>query len=166
MHGRNVLAHTRMFPLALAIILAASVASVRAQEKKEMEKSLYDRLGGVYAIASVVDDFIDRLLVNDILNANPAIKEARDRVPKAGLKYRVTELVCQVTGGPQKYTGRTMKDSHKHMNITDKEWEAMVADFKGTLNKFKVPEKEQQELIAIVGSTKPDIVIPAIMKVK
>ncbi|HET6273634.1 MAG TPA: group 1 truncated hemoglobin, partial [Bacteroidota bacterium] len=120
---------------------------------------LYDRLGGVYAIASVVDDFIERLLVNDILNANPAIKEARDRVPKAGLKYRVTELVCEVTGGPQKYTGRSMKDSHKHLNITEKEWDAMVADFKVTLNKFKVPTKEQAELIGIVATTKADIVM-------
>jgi hemoglobin len=132
-------------------------ASANAQDKNE--KPLYDRLGGVYAIATVVDDFIERLLVNDILNANPAIKEARDRVPKAGLKYRVTELVCQVTGGPQKYSGRSMKDSHKHLNITEKEWDAMAADFKVTLDKFKVPAKEQNELFAIVGTTRGDIVM-------
>ena len=143
--------------VAIACVLLTSWTSAIAQEKKE--KSLYDRLGGVYAIASVVDDFIERLLVNDILNANPAIKEARDRVLKAGLKYRVTELVCQVTGGPQKYTGRSMKDSHKHLNITEKEWDAMVADFKVTLNKFKVPTKEQEELIGIVATTKADIVM-------
>ena len=142
---------------AVAVVLLTSWTSVIAQEKKE--QSLYDRLGGVYAIASVVDDFIERLLVNDILNANPAIKEARDRVPRAGLKYRVTELVCEVTGGPQKYTGRSMKDSHAHLNITEREWDAMVADFKATLNKFKVPEKEQGELIGIVGTTKADIVV-------
>ena len=142
---------------AVVVVLLTSWTSVIAQEKKE--QSLYDRLGGVYAIASVVDDFIERLLVNDILNANPAIKEARDRVPKAGLKYRVTELVCEVTGGPQKYTGRSMKDSHKHLNITEKEWDAMVADFKVTLNKFKVPTKEQAELIGIVATTKADIVM-------
>jgi len=110
------------------------------------EKSLYDRLGGVYAIATVVDDFIERLLVNDVLNANPAIKEARDRVPKAGLKFRVTELVCQVTGGPEKYTGRSMVDSHKHLNITEKEWQAMKDDFKKSLDHFNVPAKEQDEL--------------------
>ena len=143
--------------VAVAFVLLTSWTSAITQEKKE--KSLYDRLGGVYAIASVVDDFIERLLVNDILNANPAIKEARERVPKAGLKYRVTELVCEVTGGPQKYTGRSMKDSHKHLNITEKEWDAMVADFKVTLNKFKVPEKEQEELIGIVATTKADIVM-------
>jgi hemoglobin len=140
-----------------AIVVLTMGATVIAQEKKE--KSLYDRLGGVYAIATVVDDFIERLLVNDVLNANPAIKEARDHVPKAGLKFRVTELVCQVTGGTEKYTGRSMKDSHKHLNITEKEWDAMVAEFKVTLNKFKVPQKEQDELIAIVATTKADIVM-------
>jgi len=128
------------------------------------EKSLYDRLGGVYAIATVVDDFIERLLVNDVLNANPKIKEARDRVPRAGLKYRVTSLVCQVTGGPEQYAGRTMKDSHAHLNITEKEWQAMAADFKASLDKFKVPAKEQGELIAIVESTKKDIVVAASTK--
>lgn len=140
----------------LLIVLSNNGSSGFAQEKKE--KSLYERLGGVYAIATVVDDFIERLLVNDVLNSNPAIKEARDRVPKAGLKFRVTALVCQVTGGPEVYTGRNMKEAHKHLNITEKEWDAMVADFKKTLDKFKVPQKEQNELFAIVGSTKSDIV--------
>jgi len=128
------------------------------------ERSLYDRLGGVYAIAVVVDDFLDRVVDDPVLNANPRIKEARDRVPKAGLKYRVTELVCQVTGGPCTYTGRSMKDSHAHLNITEKEWQALLHDFRQSLEKFKVPEKEQQELIAIVESTKKDIVVPASAK--
>jgi hemoglobin len=145
-----------MLYIMIAIFILTIGTSSQAQEK---EKSLYDRLGGVYAIATVVDDFIERLLVNDVLNANPKIKEARDRVPKAGLKYRVTELVCQVTDGPQKYTGRSMKESHVHLNITEKEWDAMAADFKATLDKFKVPQKEQDELFTIVGSTKSDIVM-------
>ncbi len=120
-----------------------------------------DRLGGVYAIATVVDDFIDRVVDNAILNANPAIKEARDRVPRAGLKYRVTEMVCQATGGPCKYTGRSMKEAHAHLNITQKEWDALVVDFKASLAKFNVPAKEQEELLAIVNSTKKDIVVPS-----
>lgn len=139
--------------LVLALIAAAPLAAQQAPDT-----SLYGRLGGVYAIATVVDDFIERLLVNDVLNANPRIKEARDRVPKAGLKYRVTELVCQVTGGPCKYTGRTMQQSHAHLNISEREWDAMVADFRVTLNKLQVPAREQGQLIAIVATTKPDIV--------
>ena len=66
-----------------------------------------------------------------------------------------------MTGGPCKYTGRTMKESHQHLNITQAQWDAMVADFKTTLGKFKVPQREQQELITIVGSTKSDIVRPS-----
>ena len=69
-------------------------------------------------------------------------------------------MICQVTGGPETYTGRTMKESHAHLNITETEWQAMVDDFKKTLDKFKVPEQEQKELLAIVESTKADIVIP------
>jgi hemoglobin len=80
-------------------------------------------------------------------------------VPKAGLKFHVTALVCQVTGGPCTYTGRSMKAAHAHLNINDEQWQAMVAEFRATLNKFNVPAKEQGELVAIVGSTKPDIVI-------
>lgn len=143
--------------LALILMVSCLPAGVRAEQASG--PSLYERLGGVYAIATVVDDFIERLLVNDTLNANPAIKEARERVPKAGLKYRVTALVCQVTGGPEVYTGRSMKDAHAHLNITGQEWQAMLADFKLTLDKFDVPEAEQQELFAIVGSTKPEIVM-------
>ena len=133
--------------------------AAEAQSAEQSEPSLYDRLGGVYNIATVVDDLIERLSVNEILNANTAIKEARDRVPKAGLKFHLTALVCQATGGPEKYTGRSMKESHQHLNITEKEWEAMRADFKKTLDKFQVPEKEQNELFAIVESTKGDIVM-------
>ena len=128
-----------------------------AQEKPK--PSLYERLGGVYPIATVVDTFIELLLVNNVLNANPAIKEARDRVPKAGLKYRVTALVCQASGGPCKYTGRSMKETHAQLYITEREWQAMLDDFRRTLNNYRVPEREQKELIAIVESTKKDIVI-------
>jgi hemoglobin len=125
-------------------------------------KSLYERLGGVYSIATVVDDFIERLLVNDTLNANPAISEARRRVPKAGLKFHVTTLVCEVTGGPCKYSGRSMKESHDHLNINEAQWQAMIGDFRETLDKFKVPASEQEELVAIVESTEKDIVKPTL----
>ena len=136
-------------------------ATEPAVTEETTEPALYERLGGVYSIAAVVDDFIERLLINDTLNANPAIAEARDSVPKAGLKYRVTELVCGATGGPCKYTGRSMKDSHAHLNITEQQWQAMRIDFKATLDAFKVPEAEQEELFAIVESTKGDIVVPS-----
>jgi hemoglobin len=143
--------------LAAVIVIMAAMATQTARAQAP-QPSLYERLGGVYNIATVVDDFIERLLVNATLNANPAIKEARTRVPKAGLKFQVTALVCEVSGGPCKYTGRAMKESHAKLNISQAEWDAMVVDFKATLNKFKVPQKEQQELITIVGTTEKDIV--------
>jgi len=140
----------------LAVVVLLNATIVRAAEEK---KSLYDRLGGAYAIATVVDAFIEKLLVNDTLNANPAIAEARARVPKAGLKFQVTALVCQVTGGPQTYAGRSMKDAHRHLHISEREWDAMVHDFVAVLDQFKVPKTEQAELLTIVGSTKGDIVV-------
>ena len=123
--------------------------------------SLYERLGGVYSIATVVDDFINRIMVDPRLNANPLVDEAHHRVPPAGFKYLVTEMVCWATGGPQKYTGKSMADSHQHLKITPKEWEAFLDDFKQTLGKSGVPTKEQNELRAIVDSTRSDIVVEA-----
>jgi hemoglobin len=123
--------------------------------------TLYERLGGVYSIAAVVDDFIDRVMNNPILNANPAVDEAHHRVSAAGFKYYVTEMVCWATGGPQNYTGRSMLESHKHLKITENEWAAFCEDFDDTMAKFKVPEAEHKELFTIVESTKGDIVSPS-----
>ncbi len=121
--------------------------------------SLYDRLGGVYNIATVVDNLIDRVMADPRLNANPLVDEAHHRVPPAGFKYLVTEMVCWATGGPQRYTGKSMADSHAHLKITGEEWEAFLDDFQQTLDKFAVPAEEQAELKAIVNSTRSDIVV-------
>jgi hemoglobin len=93
------------------------------------------------------------------LNANPAVDEAHHKMPPPGFKYLATEMVCWATGGPQKYTGRSMADSHRHLNITPQEWEAFMDDFQQTLDKFKVPAAERAELRAIVQSTCGDIVV-------
>ena len=147
----------------LVVVCLFTVVSVCARQAWAQQTasapSLYDRLGGAYPIAVVVDAFIERLLVNDALNANPAIARARAAVPKQGLKFHVTTFVCQATGGPCKYVGRSMKEAHRHLNITEKEWSAMMTDFKATLSQFKVGQKEQQELVAIVESARPDIVV-------
>jgi hemoglobin len=124
----------------------------------DSKASLYERLGGIYNIASVVDDFIDRIMDDPKLNANPLVDEAHHRVSKAGFKYLVTEMVGWATGGPQKYTGRSMFDSHNHLNISPQEWEVFLADFQKSLDKFQVPPTEQKELFDIVRSTRQDIV--------
>ena len=121
--------------------------------------SLYERLGGVYSIATVIDDFIDRVMIDPRLNANPRVDEAHHRVPPAGFKYLVTEMLCWAAGGPQKYTGRAMMESHQHLMITAAEWEAFLDDLQQTLDKFAVPEAEQAEIKAIIDSTRTDIVV-------
>jgi hemoglobin len=121
--------------------------------------ALYDRLGGVYNIATVVDDLIDRVMTDARLNANPRVDEAHHRVSPAGFKYLVTEMVCWAAGGPQRYSGRPMGDSHRHLMITAGEWEAFMDDFQQTLDKFGVPQPEQDELKAIVESTREAIVV-------
>jgi hemoglobin len=121
--------------------------------------SLYDRLGGLYNIAVVVDDFIDRVMGDPRLNANPRVDEAHHRVSPQGFKYYVTEMLCWAAGGPQTYSGRTMGDSHRHLMITDEEWEAFMDDLQQSLDKFEVPQPEQDEVTAIVESTKEAIVV-------
>ena len=121
--------------------------------------SLYDLLGGIYTIATAVDDFIDRIMVDERLNANPRVDEAHHRVSPPGFKYLVAEQVGEATGGPQRYTGRSMEDSHRHLLITADEWEAFIDDFNQTLDKFEVPEKERSELLGILESTRDAIVV-------
>jgi hemoglobin len=123
------------------------------------KNSLYERLGGVYSIATVVDDFINRIMTDPRLDSNPLVDEAHHRVPPEGFKYLVTEMVCWATGGPQQYTGKSMSESHKDLKITSKEWAAFLDDFQKTLDKFKVSAIEQGELKAIVDSTRSDIVV-------
>jgi len=135
-----------------------SVGSVFGDDHMAHENSLYDRLGGLMPISVVVNDFIDVIVPDPFINQNPAVDEARHRVPAAYLKYQVTAMVCQVTGGPCQYTGRNMYDSHVHLNITEAEWDRMVVIFKDVLAKHQVPMTEQQELLDIIGSTKADIV--------
>jgi len=154
--------HTVPPTLRLVLLLVVTLgwpASTQAQGK-----SLYERLGGLAPISVVVSDFIDALVPDQVLNANPAIDAARKRVPAPYLKYHVTALVCNVTGGPCTYQGRSMKESHAHLNISDGEWDRMVVIFQEILAKHKVPAQEQSELLAVVASTKADIVTARPMK--
>lgn len=149
---------TKSLLCVVALLLLVGVLAAQAQEEAE-QPSLYERLGGLAPISMVVNDFIDALVPDATLNANPAIDAARRKVPAAYLKYHVTALVCQVTGGPCEYVGRSMKESHAHLNITEAEWERMATVFKQILDRYGVPEAEQQELFAIIDSTKADIVM-------
>ncbi len=123
--------------------------------------SLYQRLGGAPAIKAVVDDFVARAATD------PKVNFTRKGTPTewpatpenvAHLKNGLVQLITQTTGGPGKYEGQAMKPLHAGMGITTAEFNAMAGDLKATLDKFRVPAKEQQELFAIIGSTKADIV--------
>ncbi len=145
--------------LSVAFTLGTAFAPVVAAQQTGAQKALYDRLGGLKGITVVVDDFINRLVANKELNKNPAINAGRKSSPAPYLKFQVSQMVCGVTGGPCKYTGKAMKESHVHLNISEKEWGVMAAEFKKSLDKFKVPAAEQKELFDIVGTTKADIVV-------
>ncbi len=126
--------------------------------------SLYDRLGGVYSIAAVVDDLVDRILADPRLGANPHIDEAQHSILPAGFKYLVTEMICWATGGPQHYSGHALGDAHRHLMITHQEWRAFLDDFQQTLDKFNIPQAEREELDAIVASTRESIVTPPLQE--
>jgi hemoglobin len=115
-------------------------------------KSLYDRLGGKPAISAVVDDFVANVAADGRINQ----RFAGTDVPR--LKAMLVDQICQASGGPCTYTGRTMKAAHAGMRISDAEFTALVEDLVKTLDKFKVPARERQELLAALGGMKPDIV--------
>lgn len=144
---------------AIALLVGGSHLALAQDLAGRPQQSLYDRLGGLAPIAVVVSDFIDSLMTDTVLNANPAIAAARRRVPAPYLKYHVTALVCQATGGPCPYHGRGMRESHVHLNITEREWDRMIVVLTEVLARHRVPTPEAQELLHIVGSTNADIVV-------
>lgn len=149
---------TWLVPVMCCLFLTSVSLGSAQSEADKSQPSLYDRLGGLMPISVVVSDFVDAIVPDPFLNQNPAIAEARNRVPAPYLKYQVTALVCQSAGGSCRYTGRNMKDSHAHLHITEADWERMVVIFKQVLAQHQVPEHEQNELLDIIDSTKADIV--------
>lgn len=142
----------------VGILLLGSHSVLAWCDDAQKKASLYDRLGGLSPISVIVSDFVD-IIVNDVvLNANPSVGSARKQVPAPYLKYHVTAMVCQSSGGPCVYHGRDIKASHAHLGITELEWSRMTALFSEVLVTNQVPEKERQELLKIVNSVKADIV--------
>jgi hemoglobin len=117
-----------------------------------MERSLYDRLGGLDAITAVVEDFRDRVAADDRIN----LKFARTDIVR--LTKMLIDQVCEATGGPCQYRGRSMKEAHAGMRVTTGEFNALVEDLVASLNHFKVGKAEQDQLLGILGPLKPEIV--------
>jgi hemoglobin len=142
--------NVRAASTAAAVALVACILSTTSSLAHT--RSLYERLGGYPAITAVVDDFVKNVAADRRINrffANANI----DR-----LKARLVEQICRGTGGPCVYSGRDMKSAHAGMGVQGKHFNALVQDLGKTLNKFKVPGREQKELVAILAPMKKDIV--------
>ncbi len=140
--------------LLAAILLAGLGVSAGAQQKTE---TLYKRLGGYDAIAAVTDDFIGRLIADKQLSRffTGASTDSKKRI-----RQLVVDQICAATGGPCVYIGRSMKASHEGLGITESDWQAAVGHLVASLDKFKVAQKEKDELLGAVSTLKPDIVAP------
>ncbi|MDF2735327.1 MAG: globin [Chloroflexota bacterium] len=133
------------------------------------DASLYDRLGGAFAIAAVVDHFSDALVPNPIVghdSKNPALREWHtnklDRLP--GLKFMRTLWVCNVAGGPFEYTATRpgsdplgLEEAHRPLRISPEEFDEVAAELGRTLDFFKVPEQEKAEVLAAFAAHKGEV---------
>jgi hemoglobin len=147
--------HTLSKLSTLVLVVSLSTAIGTSADAQSSAPSLYKRLGGYDAIAAVTDDFIGRL-VSEPTTA-PFFK-GHSKSTLGQIRMRVIEQVCAATGGPCVYTGRDMKTAHAGLGITRELWDTSVKHFVATLDKFKVPAKEKEELLAIVGTLEKDIV--------
>jgi hemoglobin len=134
----------------LTILAIAALALMAAPASAQ--SSLYQRLGGYPAIKAVVDDFVGNVAADKRINRF----FARTDIPR--LKQNLVDQICSGTGGPCVYTGRDMKSAHAGMGVNGNHFNALVQDLQKTLKKFKVPKREQGELLAVLGPMKKDIV--------
>ena len=138
-----------------AIIWGVPSAGLFAQSAKD--KSLYDRLGGKKAITPVVDEFVSRVAADSRINGFFAATAA-DPKRLGAFKGNLVDQICQASGGPCKYKGKDMKTAHAGMNISSANFDALVQDLVGALDKFKVGQHEKDQLIGALGPMKGDIV--------
>jgi hemoglobin len=123
--------------------------------------SLYERLGGVNAIATVVDRFSDQIVANPELNRNPALRAWNATGQLPGLKFMRTLWLCQAAGGPFHYTGKALRDAHAHLHITSDEFDEVGAEIGRALDYANVPPREKQEVLAAIAARKAEVVNPA-----
>jgi hemoglobin len=114
--------------------------------------TLYDRLGKGPAITAVIDDFVARCAADD------RISPKFTRTDVGRLKAMLVEQVSAATGGKVTYTGRSMRDTHRGMQVTAGEFDALVEDLVATLNQLAVPQAAQSELLGVLAPLRGDIV--------
>ena len=138
-----------------AFVLVVIMASGSFVWSQDQPASLYKRLGGYDALAAVTDDFLTRLATDPQLSKFFA-GHSTDSL--ARIRQLIVDQLCAATGGPCKYIGRDMKTVHKGLGISDADWQASVKHLVATLDKFKVPQKEKDEVLTLISSLKNDIV--------
>lgn len=161
---------SRFTPFVLALAALVFVGTACQDKDKSgsgstaMDKSgkpLWDRLGGEPAVRAVVDDFVGRAVKDDKVNffrkGTPKEWKPTD-AQVATFKQRLVEFISMASGGPLKYKGRDMATAHEGMQITSAEFDALAADLAASLDHFKVPAKEKNELLTAVAGTKGQIV--------
>jgi len=135
--------------------VAPAYAGTSQSSMETQQKSLYQRLGGYDALAAVTDDFITHLATDPEMGR---FFTGLSTDSKIRVRHHVIDFLCMATGGPCKYTGRDMKTAHTGLNITEADWNKSVQYLVGTLDKFKVPEKEKSEVLGAISGLKGDIV--------
>ena len=142
--------------LAVAAIIVG-VSSVGVIGQAEKEKSLYSRLGGKKAITAVVDEFVGRVAADKRINMYFAATASDPKRLKM-FKGNLVDQICEAGGGPCKYKGKDMKTAHKGLGITTADFNALVEDLVGALDKFNVGQHEKDQLLGALGPMKADIV--------
>ena len=156
--GRDVMAIVNEIKADIAGLTPTGPVTTHADGHTGQSDSLYERLGRAYVIATVADDFVDRLGVNPVLNGNAKLQKARAGMTSAGLKYRMAEYVAAATGGPMDYTGADVGGELGALGIDAEQWQAARTDLVAAMDKFQVPAAEQVEVLALVDGLKAQIV--------
>ena len=125
------------------------------------DKGLFDRLGGFFGIAAVVNRFSDQILVNPVLNQNPALaawneNEAATRLP--GLKFLRTMWIVSMVGGPTKYTGLPLEQAHERFNMTPTEFAEVGSEIVKALQFFNIPQADIDQLVCLYQTSMDDVV--------
>lgn len=149
------------FAAACSLLQQTAQAAGPSTPEGTPELSLYERLGGIFAISAVVNRFSDEIITNPKLNENPALKawnetEAASRLP--GLKFMRTLWIAALTGGPFEYTGLPLHDAHTRFHLTSEEFDEVGAEIVRALDYYKVPEREKKQLVDAYVLSKPDVV--------
>jgi hemoglobin len=149
------------FAAALALLRQKVAVASPSTPGTTEEQTLYDRLGGIFAIAAVTDRFSDAIIVNPKLNINPALKEwnekeAPTRLP--GLKFMRTIWVAALTGGPFTYTGLPLGEAHTRFHLAADDFDEVGAEIVRALAYYQVPEDAKKQLVDAYMMTKTEVV--------